>query len=88
MQLLLLKILQVKIPLPSYDLSSMPILSQLVANMYYTTPMSLSKEWKLVQIQLEDSMNKAPSCLSTGKVLANFLVPHPADYQHKLINQR
>jgi hypothetical protein len=37
------------------------------------------KEWQLVQIDFEKTMQLHPSCLQDGKFLVNFLIQHRHD---------
>ena len=45
-------------------------------------------EWRLVQIDLASSINKNPSALSNGRVLAIFYVSHPKDGAFNATNRR
>jgi hypothetical protein len=50
---------------------------------------SLSRsEWRLVQIDLTNSINKNPSALTNGRVLALFFVSHPNDSSFNATNRR
>ena len=45
-------------------------------------------EWRLVQIDFEQSVNKNPLALTNGQVLATFYVSHPKDAVFNAPNQR
>jgi hypothetical protein len=46
------------------------------------------KEWKLVQIDFEKSMQLHPACLHDGKFLVNFLIQHRHDDSVNLPDKR
>ncbi|KAL3762115.1 hypothetical protein ACHAWU_001566 [Discostella pseudostelligera] len=45
-------------------------------------------EWRLVQIDLNASMQLYPSCLQDGRFLVDFYLPHPSDIRFNATNQR
>jgi hypothetical protein len=54
----------------------------------YSSPYSDQTEWKLVQLDLEQTLNNHPQALQDGKLLVNFLICHPDDHQFNAPNQR
>lgn len=46
------------------------------------------REWKLVQIDLQKSMNKRPTCLQDGIFYAIFYIQHPHDNDQHILNKR
>jgi hypothetical protein len=46
------------------------------------------KEWKLIQVDFDTSMQLHPSCLQDGKFLVNFLILHKNDEQTNLQDKR
>jgi hypothetical protein len=45
----------------------------------YNIPNQSRKEWKLVQLDFQQSMKRYPNCLQDGKFIMNFLIAHPKD---------
>ena len=54
----------------------------------YKIPTLARTEWRLVQIDLTASINKNPSALSNGRVLATFFISHPLDSNFNATNRR
>jgi hypothetical protein len=54
---------------------------------YNITLLSCS-EWRLIQVDLTSSINKNPSALSNGRILAIFYVSHPKDNAFNATNRR
>jgi hypothetical protein len=46
------------------------------------------REWRLVQLMFESSVQLSPSCMQTGKFLVDFYISHPADWRYNAVNQR
>jgi hypothetical protein len=53
----------------------------------YTTPYMSHIEWKLVQVDMDYTLNHHPSALQDGKLFVNFLICHPSDLQFNAPNQ-
>jgi hypothetical protein len=47
-----------------------------------------AREWRLVQVALQESMSSYPSCLQDGRFLVEFYISHPADSRYNAINTR
>jgi hypothetical protein len=45
-------------------------------------------EWKLVQVDIDFTLNHHPSALQDGKLFVNFLICHPSDHQFNAPNER
>jgi hypothetical protein len=45
----------------------------------YNIPNQSRKEWKIVQLDFDQSMRQYPNCLQDGKFIMNFLIRHPKD---------
>jgi hypothetical protein len=45
-----------------------------------------AREWRLVQVALQDSMSLYPSCLQDGRFLVEFYISHPADSRYNAVN--
>jgi hypothetical protein len=45
----------------------------------YNLPNQSQKEWKIVQLDFNQSMKKYSNCLQDGKFIMNFLIEHPKD---------
>jgi hypothetical protein len=45
-------------------------------------------EWRLIKIELSDSIQKNPTTLATGRVLVTFYIAHPSDAAFNAPNQR
>jgi hypothetical protein len=45
-------------------------------------------EWRLIKIELTETINKNPIALTTGRVLATFFIAHPSDSSFNAPNQR
>ena len=46
------------------------------------------REWRLVQLMFESSVQLLSSCMQTGKFLVDFYIIHPADWRYNAVNQR
>jgi hypothetical protein len=54
----------------------------------YSSPYSEYIEWKLVQVDLEYTLNHNPAAITDGRVYVNVLISHPDDRQYNAPNQR
>jgi hypothetical protein len=54
----------------------------------YSSPYTEYLEWKLVQVDLEYTLNHNPNAISDGRIYVNFLISHPSDRQYSGPNQR
>ena len=46
------------------------------------------REWKLIRVNLKDSMAHHPACLQDGRFLVEVYIPHPDDSRYNNVNQR
>jgi hypothetical protein len=80
-------------PAPTFDIQSTLInlirSDDKILSITYTTPYTNHIKWKLVQVDIDYTLNHHPSALQDGKLFVNFLIcHHPADHQFNAPNQR
>jgi hypothetical protein len=79
-------------PAPTFDIQSTLInlirSDDKILAITYTTPYTSHIEWKLVQVDIDFTLNHHPSALQDGKLFVNFLIGHPSDRQFNAPNQR
>jgi hypothetical protein len=51
-------------------------------------PNSNRREWRLVRVNLEESMALRPTCLNDGRYLVEFYIIHPTDIRYNATNLR
>ncbi|KAL3803378.1 hypothetical protein HJC23_009342 [Cyclotella cryptica] len=83
--------------MPLYKPPRVPDTSTLSTNIVKSTdrlffisheiPNSNRREWRLVRVNLEESMALRPTCLNDGRYLVEFYVIHSADIRYNATNQ-
>ena len=89
------------VPPPSADMHQPPLippLSTLITRIVasidrlffisYQIGTADAREWRLVQVNLEQSMSLHPSYMQDGKFLVEFYIPRTSDIRYNGINQR
>ena len=54
----------------------------------HAMPTIARREWRLVRVNLEDSMAMRPTCLTDGRYLVDFYIRHTSDVRFNATNQR
>ena len=75
--------------IPSTDLLNAVIILSKDRLFFISIPIGTNnvREWRLVQLMFESSVQLSPSCMQTGKFMVEFYISHPADWRYNAVNQ-